>query len=92
MAEDGSEINAAESKFVLAAHPKFSCKISSPLDNGEAMRALYRAVEAFMTDNALACLACMSALVMGSAYEQIIDVCGQIGVPFLYGYFGSANP
>ena len=81
-----------DSKFVLLHDDrKRSCKISSPVDDSEALNALYIAVEKFMPDNATACLACMSAFAMGTTYEQIIELCGQKGVPFLYGDFGSCK-
>ena len=70
---------------------KLECVVSKPLDNGEALIALYIAIEHFMPDNATSCLACMAAFVMGAAYEQIIEVCGQMGVPFLHGDFGSCK-
>ena len=90
--ENGTSIPAGASQFVLATtNKKLSCSLSKPFDHGEALVTLYTAIEHFMTENAISCLACMSAFVMGAAYEQIIEVCGQMGVPFLYGDFGSCK-
>ena len=63
----------------------------APLDEGECLRDLYAAIEAFMPDNAIACLAAMACFIMGAAYEEVIKHCGHTGVPFLVGEPGSCK-
>lgn len=55
------------------------------------MLELYAAIEAFMPDNAIACLAAMACCIMGAAYEEVIKHCGHTGVPFLVGEPGSCK-
>lgn len=61
------------------------------MDDGEALKNLYAAVEAFMPDNSVACLATMASCVLRAAYQQIINVSGHVGVPFLFGEPGSCK-
>ena len=68
-----------------------ACEICTPLDEGECLRELYAAIEAFIPDNAIACLAAMACCVMGAAYEEVIKHCGHTGVPFLVGEPGSCK-
>ena len=88
----GRPVDSNRTNFMLVNHnSKLSCNITKPLDNGEALNALHTAIGNFMPDNATSCLACMAAFCMGASYEQIIDACGQIGVLFLFGDFGSCK-
>ena len=92
LSDSGTMVSESESKFILITEDmKLACNVSMPLDNGEAFVSLFSAVEKFMPDNAVACLACMSSFIVGAAYEEMIRVCGHIGVPFLYGDYGSCK-
>ena len=70
---------------------RLHCSICTPLDDGEELKDLYTAVEAFMPDNSVACLATMASCVMGAAYQQIISTSGHVGVPFMFGNPGSCK-
>ena len=95
---DGNWVECNNSRFVwlpsangLEGEKRLHCTICMPLDDGEALKDLYAAVEAFMPDNAIACLATMASCIMRAAYEQIITRCGHVGVPFLFGEPGSCK-
>ena len=95
---DGNWVECNNSRFVwlpsangLEGEKRLHCTICMPLDDGEALKDLYAAVEAFMPDNAIAWLATMASCIMGAAYEQIITRCGHVGVPFLFGEPGSCK-
>ena len=90
--QDGVLIESRHSKFILLDDcSPLSCTIQTPLDDGQALANLYRAIEKFMPDNAIACLATIASCAMGASYETIIANCGQMGVPFLFGDFGSCK-
>ena len=96
--EDGNWIQSNTSQFVwlpsangVDSDKRLHCNICTPLDDGEALKNLYAAVEAFMPDNSVACLATMASCVMGAAYQQIINASGHVGVPFLFGEPGSCK-
>ena len=90
--QDGVLIESRHSKFMLLDDcSPLSCTIQTPLHDGQALANLYRAIEKFMPDNAIACLATLASCAMGASYETIIANCGQMGVPFLFGDFGSCK-
>ena len=79
----GRLVDSSAAKFMLVHHDsKLSCNITKPLDNGEALNALYTAIGNFMPDNATSCLACMAAFCMGASYEQVIKVGGRLEYHF----------
>ena len=92
LSESGERISREDSKYVLTADcVRLACRVSTSLDDGEAFFSLYRAIENFMPDNSVACLACSACFAMGTMYERVIQVYGQMGVPFLYGDYGSCK-
>lgn len=70
---------------------RLQCTIHTPFDDGEALKKLYAAVEAFMPDNSTACLATMASCIMGAASQKIIRTSGNVGVPFSSGEPGSCK-
>ena len=89
----GTLLQPEESEFILLDRTSpLCCRTAGPvLDSGEALTALYLAIERFMPDNAMACLAAMAGCAMGAAYEPVMATCGQMGIPFLFGDFGSCK-
>ena len=91
----GTLVQPRESKFILLndnpATRSLQCPLFTPLDEGSALKDLYSAVEAFMPDNSIACLATMACAAMGASYQSVIYKCGHIGVPFLIGDYGSCK-
>ena len=97
-AEFACKVQSDSSRFVWLPNAnsndidnRLHCSICTPLDDGEALKDLYTAVEAFMPDNSVACLATMASCVMGAAYQQIISTSGHVGVPFMFGNPGSCK-
>ena len=75
----------------LLINDAMQCSIATPLDSGEAFVSLCDAVQAFMPENFIPALAAVSGCIMGASYIQVIQKCGCIGVPFLFGDPGSCK-
>ena len=79
----GTVLEPGDSKFILIDDcSSLSCTIQAPLDAGEALVRLYKAIEKFMPDNTIACLASIASCAMGASYEVVVSTCGHMGVPF----------
>ena len=68
-----------------------TCKVAIPLDQGESLTQLCRAVESFMPENFMSAMATMAACIMGASYTSILSHFGCCGVPMLTGPPGSCK-
>ena len=75
----------------LLINDAMQCSIATPLDSGEAFVSLCDAVQAFMPEHFIPALTAVSCCIMGASYIQVIQKCGCIGVPFLFGDPGSCK-
>lgn len=102
--ENGKQIDSKQSHIYWLKRPdcahrlsnmliseSLQCSIHTPLDNGEALVKLCRAIQMFMPDNFMPTMATMSAFIMGTCYTDLIRGWGEIGIPFLYGAAGSCK-
>jgi hypothetical protein len=68
-----------------------SCKVATPLDDGESLTNLSLAVKSFMPENFMSAMATMAACIMGASYTSILSLFGCCGVPMLTGPPGSCK-